>query len=189
MSQLINPPPFVNDYERALKLAGVRWTMPGWCYFALHVSAILAGEIYYMPIFIPERTLYDRIGIWVQVGDGLGGLAELRIYNWAGGLPTSQVLAPGTVSTNAAGAQEIVIAETLERGYYFLALRGDTVCSLAGIITSSLNKLPVSGFARTNAQNGFPLSILRVNAAMADPAPAPANPEDSRSAFVRLREA
>ena len=186
---LINPAPFVNDYERALKPAMVRWVMPGWEVGGMENTVIVAGDIYYIPIFVPERTAYDRIAIYIFAGDGLGGLCELRLYNWAGGLPTTQVLAPGTVPTNLAGAQEIVIALTLERGYYFTALRGDQAPTLRGITPTGVGKCPSPGFIVTNDGNGQRYVGETVTGALADPALAPTGGISSDYAFVALREA
>ncbi|GAI00828.1 unnamed protein product, partial [marine sediment metagenome] len=158
MSSISNPAQVEPAYEKALKPAVVRWTMPGWCSATTFNQAILANRIYYMPIFIPERTTYDRIGIFVQAGDGAGGLCDLRIFNFEGGLPTSQVLSAGTVPTNGAGAQEIIINQTLERGYYFLALRDDQAPTLTAQ-TNNMPKSPVPGLSLTNAAGAVPNSI------------------------------
>lgn len=191
MDQINNPPPFVNDYGRALKTATVRWTLPGWLLGSAGNQVQTAGQISYIPIFVPERTTYDRIGINVQLGDGVGGLCDLRIYNWVGGLPGSQVLSAGTVSTNLAGAQEIVINQTLERGYYFLASRCDQAPTLRAALYSNLGMCPVAGIDTTNSAAGNALDrvIPYRSAAMADPAPAPTGTSYAELASIRLREA
>jgi len=186
MTQIFNPA--VEDWERALKPALVRWTTPGW-YAAGQVNqVIVAGTIYYLPIFIPERTLYDRIGINVGVGDGLGGLADLRIFTWRDGLPDILILSAGTVSTNGAGQQSIVIAEILDRGYYFLAVRGDQAPTLRSMNLDAAVRPPVPGL-QIDQVNPLDLCVLSVAGVYADPALAPTAALGVAYAFVRLREA
>ena len=100
-----NPQAFVNDYGRGMKPALVRWVAPGWTSGSGVNRAIVANTIYYEPIFVPERTTYDRIGLSVQVGDGAGGEIDLRVFQWAGGLPGALILSAGVVSSNIAGAK------------------------------------------------------------------------------------
>ena len=189
MTQIYNPPILVELYERALKLAVVRWVKPGWIWQSAFSQVVIAGVIHYEPIFVPERTTYDRIGVFVSVGDGVGGEADLRIFNFEGGVPTSLVLSAGAVSTNAMGAQEIVISQVLDRGYYFLACRCDQTPELRGITASGLSKTSVPGFGLANAISDFNEIVGLVTAIYADPAPAPTSSEVATHAFVRLREA
>ena len=185
---LNNPAPFVNDYQRGLKPATIRWVMPGWNWTTQVQTAPVAGEILYEPIFVPERTTYDQIGLNVIIGDGVGGLCEIRIYEWAGGLPLSQIVDCGVLSTNAAGTQQLVINQTLERGYYFVASRFDQVPTLSAP-GSNVALAPVSGISLTNSQTNIGNCVLTAVAAMADPAPAPTAFRLATYAFIRLREA
>jgi len=191
MTYISNPPSVPASYAKALKPAVVRWCVPGWFWEVGNNTVVVLGRIYFEPIFVDTQTTFDRIGINVTGGDGLGGLADLRIFNEALGLPTSLILSAGTVSTNAPGAQEIVINQTLPRGYYFLAVRVDQAPTIRGIAAAGVGGKGtlVSGIALTNALTGFDLLIPSVDAAYADPAPAPTAVETCISAFVRLREA
>lgn len=190
MTQINNPPAFVNDYLRALKPAVVRWSMPGWGWPIHDPETVVAGIIHFCPIFVPERTTYDRIGIYITVGDGAGGQADLRIFNWDGGIPTSLILNAGVVPTNIGpAAEEIVINQTFERGYYFLASRFDQAPTVAGIKRDDLWKCPVQGRGVLNGLEDFAHCICLVTAVYSDPAPVITGMVDSSRAFVRLREA
>ena len=165
----------------------VRWTMPGWVSLLGANQLVSANRTYYTPIFVPESVSYDRIGIRVGVGDGVGGLADLRIFEWDAGVPGALVLSAGTVSTNAAAAVEIIIAQTLEPGLYFLAVRCDQAPQLVGI-SSQAAVAPVSGIETTNAIQLLNV-VLYDDAAYADPAGPVDGVDDCQFAFPRLREA
>lgn len=166
------------------------WELPGWSWRQGAVGqAAIAGRLVYIPIFVARNTTYDRIGLWVTAGDAAGGVCELRIYNWEDGIPTTQILAPGTVSTNAGGAKEIIISLYLARGSYCLATRCDQTPGLAGInlgeeftapVRSMLNSVLLTAGAWNNV-------LTFVTGVMADPATTPTAVTDPRFATVRLR--
>ena len=170
----------------------VRWTMPGWYQYTQTNQAVTANRTYYTPIYVPELTTYDRIGIYVQTGDGAGGLADLRIFHWTAGVPGALVLSCGTVSTNGAAAVEIdtsatVIGTTGLNGLYFLGCRCDNTPTLAG--ADGTCAPPVSGSVTTNHAAGVGSGIIPYDdAAYADPAGAVDGMEAVTFAFVRLRE-
>ena len=80
----------------------VRWSAPGWWWNNDTAQAPTANRTYYMPIYVPVATTYIRIGINVSGGDGGGGTADLRIFEWASGVPGDLILSAGTVNTNGA---------------------------------------------------------------------------------------
>lgn len=164
----------------------VRWVMPGWYGAAAANQVVTANRTYYMPIYIPESVSYDRIGINVQAGDGAGGVADLRIFEWDTGVPGDLVLSAGTVSTNAGGAKEIVIAETLN-GLYFLAIRCDQTPTIWGINLTGAP--PVAALSTTNAGGVIQNAILYDDGAYADPAGIVDGFVSIAFAFPRLREA
>lgn len=168
-----------------LKPPVVRWVMPGWWSHGSSDGVVTAGRIYYAPIFVPKPTTYDRIGIYCRVGDGAGGLADLRIFEWDNGVPGALVLSAGTVNTNANGAKEIVINQELY-GLYFLAVRVDQTPTLSGVAGTSSTF--VSATAPTNAQGGPHYVVLYDDAAYADPAGAVDGGERMSFAIVKLRE-
>jgi len=173
------------DYPRSLKPNIVRWILPGW-YVAYFLSTQLAaGRIYYIPIFVTETTTYIRIGCNVTTLSA--GNADLRIFAWENGLPGALILSAGTVSTGTTGAKEIVISQQLTRGYYFLAIRCDatpkfTTPSITYAITT-----PVPGMS-TYAGPEAKWIIPIVDAAYADPAPAPTGMMSANFAPLTLRD-
>ncbi len=177
------------EAKRKMSPPVVRWTSPGWYWISVGTQAVTANRIYYMPIYVAETTTYIRIGINVTIGDGAGGLCDLRIFNFAGGIPTTEVLSAGTVNTNGAGLKEIVIAQALAPGYYFLASRFDqtpTCQNPDGPANRSIT-VPTSGLSLTGNMNNQ-LIIMYDDAAYADPAGAVDGTLPFTHAFVTLRE-
>lgn len=184
-----------DSYPYKLKPVTVRWVIPGWFAVATGSPIIVAGNLDYIPIWVEEATTYIRIGIRVT-GAGAGGtLARLGIYEWSAGLPGALVLDAGTVAVDAAPANvEIIIAEALTRGYYFLAFVSDGTPTLQGLGVASAIKTPVAGLAVT-AGATLDLVIPRVAGragdvagGLADPAPAPTSTQSALLATVWLRE-
>jgi len=185
-----NPTPGQHPLDRLINAVANQWSLPGWSWGAMTNQAIVAGTIYYVPIYVSQPTDFDRIGVYVGVGDGAGGLLDCRIFEDGGRVPGSLLLSCGTLSTNANGAQEIVIAQTLGPGNYWLACRGDNTPSLQGFNTASMVKMPVTGLAASLSTVVFgEACVCGVSAAYADPAPAPDTLFSAKFAFMRLREA
>jgi hypothetical protein len=84
------------------------------------LSLLSTNRIYYVPFFVRQKTTFTRIGI--QVTTFAGTSARLGIYNAANGVPTSLLLNCGTVSTASNGDKEATISQSLNVGFYFLAL-------------------------------------------------------------------
>jgi len=113
-------------------------------------------------------------------------LADLRIFNWGAGIPTTLVLSAGTVNTNAAGLKEIIIAQALGPGYYFLALRCDQTPTLQSPAQGQFTP-PISGLSLTGDVNNS-LVVLYDDAVYADPAGVVDGALDVRYANLTLRE-
>lgn len=174
------------DFPMKLKPAVTRWVIPGWYTHSYSVGSQVANRIYYIPIFVSETTTYIRIGVHVHTG--ILGTCDLRIYNWSGGLPTSQVLSAGTVSTTTSGAKELVISQALTRGYYFLAFRCTATTSMRSVSTTGTGHAPVPGINLIGGTTGLPGCCMHVDAAFADPAPAPTAIAFAYNVCVFLRE-
>ncbi|MBT9165248.1 MAG: hypothetical protein DDT23_01263 [candidate division WS2 bacterium] len=180
----VNPvyEPAMADYPQKLKPAVVRWVRPGWyAPYSTHTT-VTGGVIYYIPIFVEETTTYIRIGIHVTTA--MVGTADLRIFSWRDGIPHSLILSAGVVDTGTIGEKEIIISQTLNRGYYFLANRCTSSPALIGISGGSA---PVAGIGMFlgNVEGNV---ILTVSAAYANPAPVPTGATGIRFATVQLRE-
>ena len=165
-----------------IKPAVVRWVMPGWFIYTTSTFLTTAARIYYTPIYVSETTTYIRIGL--EVTTGVAGTADLRIFNWTNGLPSSLVLSAGTVDTTAAALVEIVIAQQLTRGYYFLAYRCSAAPTLRVVVGCSA---PCSSLNLTGSPTTSQITMY-VDAAYADPAPAPTNTLGTGTQAVMLRE-
>jgi hypothetical protein len=173
-----------SDYPKKLKPALTRYVLPGWaCYNASNVT-VTAGRIYYIPIFVTETTTYTAIGISV-IGTATGS-CDLRIFQWNNGVPGALILSAGTVDTGTNGAKEIAISQTLDRGYYFLAGRCNAAPTLSCPYSTYYISLPIGGFQTSLS---FALNtIMIVDAAYADPAPAPTGVVGDQYAFILLKE-
>jgi len=177
------------DYPRKLKPNLTRWVLPGWAVAALGDQVPGAGVIYYVPIFVSELTTYDYIGVNVAGAGIPGSAAEMRVYNWNGGVPGTQVLNAGSVTTATTGERSIAITLSLARGYYFLALRaGGNADLFCPYLTPPPIVCPVQGIDTAGPfQQGF-FPILKVTDTMTDPARAPTGVTDCSFIFCCLRE-
>lgn len=153
-----------------------RYEMPGWCCDVLGSAPNLAaGVIYYVPFFVVETTTYIDISIENASSIQTGSVA-CRIYNWNGGVPGSQVLNVGTFSWAGEfnATKTIVINLTLNRGFYFVALR--LASGTIGLFeVNKSGTVPVGGMKASASPTPSPANIVTttVTAAFADPAPAP----------------
>jgi len=171
------------DFPMKMKPAIVRWVVPGWKNITITTATVVADRIYYTPIFVSEATTYIRIGI--EVTTAVAGTADLRIFNWNDGLPSSLILSAGTVDTGTTGTKEIVISQQLTRGYYFLAASYSGAPALRSAYSGMS---PVSGLAEINTGGRIINCILIVDAVYADPAPAPTGATNETFSNVCLRE-
>jgi hypothetical protein len=87
-------------------------------------GTILPDTVWYIPFFVPTTKSFNRIGTEVTTASGSGGsVARLGIYAESGGVPTgAPILDAGTVATDSTGEKEITISQSLEAGWYFLAI-------------------------------------------------------------------
>ncbi len=155
-----------------IKPALVRWVVPGWYvgYFS-DIIAATATRIYYIPIFVEEDTTYIRIGAYLVAASAGGSTADIRIFAWANGVPGALVLNCGTIPTDGApGVLEIVIAQLLTRGYYFLAIRCSHTPTFRNFDRAE-SAPPVGG--TYTGLGGLTQVIMTVDAAYADPGSAP----------------
>ena len=170
------------------------WVVPGWHVAEITLRTVSLGDLYFSPIFVPEQTTFDRIAVGVNAGGGGGSKVRLGIYNWSDGAPAALVLDAGTVNVVGTGDKEIVIAQQLDRGYYFLAAVSNAAPQLfapgggSGLVT------PVQALD-TGVSGDLDHVVLFTSGRSGDvdgglPAPAPAisGRADQTFANVRLRE-
>jgi hypothetical protein len=114
----------------------------------------------YVPIFIPESTTLDRIGI--RTGASFSGTATVRIgiYNSANGQPSTVSLDAGTVSATAAGTNyQITINHTLSAGLYYLAQNSQVAATTNNYVSANASylQMPVG----TTISSGIPTGWLQ----------------------------
>ena len=128
---------------------------------------ISTNTIYYVPFFVRKKTTFTRIGI--QVTALSGTIARFGIYNADNGMPTSLVLDCGTVSTASTGEKEATISQSLNVGFYYLAVVSDG----GPTIYSTTNNASASSYSlgqttRTSQVYGF--SIANGSTTLPNPA-------------------
>lgn len=172
------------DYPMKIKYAVVpRYVRPGWHSGPFINQLAVANRIYYMPIYVEELTTYLEIDIYSA---GAAGHCDLRIFAWNAGLPGALIMNCGSVDTTGAGLKTIAINKQLTRGYYYLAARFDAGVSAYSMDPAGAACGPVPGIAdATLTALGI---IPYVDAAYADPAPAPTGITSSAFGYPFLRE-
>jgi hypothetical protein len=102
---------------------------------------------YYIPIYLAGTT-YDRIGFKTGASQSTSSTVRLGIYNvGANNKPTTLVVDAGTVSASAANTvYEITISQTLNAGYYYLALNSQSANQLYAMYISD-PIFPVGGYS------------------------------------------
>jgi hypothetical protein len=146
-----------------------RWRLPGWWSNDGGTFQPTVGLIYYIPLFQAESQAFDKIGVTV-VGVA-GGAIEVRLYAWGSlGLPGTQLYNWGTIDCSTVGAKTIDINLTLARGYYWLAVRGNSTATINCL------KTPVGPLAgMSSTPSGITnTAVLAANGTMTDPARTPA---------------
>lgn len=175
------------DYPFYIKPNVNRWCIPGWYSGTGYgVTGNFAGWIVYVPIFVDGTATFTEVGVWVQTA--AVGTAEIRLYSWNNGLPDALLQSPGTFSTNVLGARTLAINWPLTRGYYVLAYRhspGNAFLRGLDVQRACFAPYQGSSVACTPPFSGL---IPVVNAAFADPAPAPTTLWTLAAAIVFLRE-
>lgn len=80
------------------------------------------GQLRLAPFFVPVRRAFDRIGMDLSIAASAGGVLRMGIYAQGAGWPGALLLDAGTVDSTSTGPREIVIAQTLDPGFYWLAV-------------------------------------------------------------------
>jgi photosystem II stability/assembly factor-like uncharacterized protein len=104
-----------------------RYTMPGWGITRVTNSVVLNdGEIHYSPIFVPTTTTFSEL-TFESTSAGHTGIADVKIFTWNDGIPGRLFVDLGSVNIQTVFGivtiWTIVQNFTLNRGFYFIALR------------------------------------------------------------------
>ncbi|KKL84654.1 hypothetical protein LCGC14_1962550 [marine sediment metagenome] len=169
------------------------YVRPGWAGFQTGTAVLIAGEEYFIPIYVSRTTTYDRIAISTQAG--AAGLARLGIYNADDDLqPSTRILDAGTVDVSgAAGYKVKTISQELLEGFYFLTAVSDVAPTCYGPDATGMASLPITASgANASVMKQAVLAVLNqeghVAGGLPDPATTPEHDRDARYAIVSLRE-
>jgi hypothetical protein len=146
------------------------------------VAGLTTNQIYYLPFFVRQKTTFTRIGI--QVTTLAGTSARLGIYNSANGVPTSLLLNCGTVSTASTGEKEATISQTLNVGFYFLAVVCDNAPSVFTMSTTVSSSSYSLGQSTRTA--GFSYAYSAANGSTTLPNPAQTSLTDVSAGIVTI---
>lgn len=159
-----------------LKPNVTRYSQPGWMIVRdSDAITMTGGFIYYVPFFVATTTTFTETVFNVTGPGGGGSTMDIRIFAWNDGVPGAQLVNVGTVATDSAGTKTIGASYTLDRGFYFIAMRNNLAVTVNSIDWSFPVSCPVGGTTSTTAAstNFTNLVGATVNSAFADPAPAP----------------
>jgi len=115
MGTLLHPPHVAGRYYGSPLIAAV---------YPTRTLALVAATMYAMPFLAGATRTYDRISIHVTTAVA-GKSCQLGIYADSAGVPGALVLDAGNVSAATTGGKEINIAQSLPRGWYWLACVSD----------------------------------------------------------------
>lgn len=132
---------------------------------------LVAATLYGLPFLVSQSSrAYDRIAIEVTTLKALSHV-QLGIYADSGGAPGALVVDAGNVSSASTGGKEINIAQTLARGWYWLAAVSDDAPTLRGfsnLISQAF--FPWLGFSSGgNFTNHAGVSVARPYGALPNP--------------------
>lgn len=121
-----------------------------------------ANRVFYTPFYITGTKTFDRIAI--RTGTSFSGTATIRlgVYNNLDGAPSTVKFDAGTVLCTAANTQyDITISQTLTAGWYWFAVKSDTVAttnslnSSATIVYPTMGKFPANGGINFSSPNWY----------------------------------
>lgn len=176
-------------------IASGRWIIPGWMRTVITFSAFAVDALFYQPIFVTTITTYDRIGINVQ--SGAAGTVRLGIYEADVSSPNAitpkaLVLDAGTVDVTTTGTKQITISETLNPGFYFLAMAMGVTATIYGTdsVSGPMETAALAGGSPGHVMNRLIPTLSRTgvgSGALADPAAAPTTDSSIWAQTVALR--
>jgi hypothetical protein len=138
--------------------------------YSSRTLTLVANTMYAMP-FLAGATVgraYDRISVHVTTA-AAGKSCQLGIYADSAGVPGALILDAGNVSAATTGGKEINIAQTLARGWYWLACLSDGTPILRDYEAS--NKFGWLGFTSgKDISEGYGgMTVSRAYGALPDP--------------------
>ena len=157
-----------------------RYTMPGWMVVRADSNIPLTtGMIYYIPFFVATTTTFTELCFVIFSGGSAGNTCDCRIFAWNDGVPGTLILNAGNPDVSGGGTITIAINLTLNRGFYFLAMKPNNLPAVPNFRCVNMDVswyAPVTGIVTTSVldiNNVTNRPVLTVISAYADPAPAP----------------
>lgn len=122
---------------------------------ALYANTPLGrGVAWAMPIVVPDRAVYTRVGFTLGVGVA-SCVARLGLFTDAAGAPADLILDAGSINCGTAdvGAREIAIAQELFPGLYWICIQAEGGASDPSITWASVNAWSVLGMSNPTAHD------------------------------------
>lgn len=85
-------------------------------------ASLTVNRLYLVPLIVPVRRAFDRVGVQVTTAASAGGTLRLGIYDSSGGVPNNCLFDSGSIASTTTGAKEAVLSLTLDPGVYWGAL-------------------------------------------------------------------
>lgn len=115
-------------------VAGRWYTWP--FYNSLSTVAPTTGTLYAVPFYVPAQTTFVKIMVSVTSATA-GSHIELGIYANSGGQPAALILDAGQIDSSSTGDKSITISQTLDAGWYWLAMSPSATVTVRGATAGS----------------------------------------------------
>jgi len=150
-------------------------------------SAVQPADQIVTSLFLLQRRMrFDQIAIRVDAAGAGGALCRLGLYNVDEDYyPSTLILDAGTIDGTVVANNVIIIDETLDRGWYALAILTNDATIQFRYRTTSIS--PLGGISATSVVNAGWL-VASAFAALPDPHPAGGNIQGRRYGGLRLAE-
>lgn len=112
------------------------------------------GVVWAVPIVVPDRAVYTRIGFTLDGGVD-SCVARLGLFTDAAGAPADLILDAGTINcgTGDVGTREIVIAQELFPGLYWVCIQAEGGAGDPSITWAAVNAWSVLGMSTPTAHD------------------------------------
>lgn len=117
-------------------------------------AALVANRLHATPFFVRKTMTFDRIGISVTTGTGVGtDRARLGIYRDNNGVPGTRVLDAGEVDVSAIANVEITISQQLTPGWYWVTIVSNAAPTIKMMTATGNAILPIMGWNSLGMSN------------------------------------
>lgn len=107
---------------------------------------------FYIPIFVPTTTTFDRIGFRTSTTYSGTGLVRLGVYSDSNGVPTNLVFDAGTVGTSVSNTlYQIIINQSLTAGVYWLVFIVQTLPTTSNYRSCAVSYIQIGAASTAGA--------------------------------------